>query len=437
MNIPSQPFLTLLFNVFLTKKPRYQGLEFQNEVDRYLQPIRESNSNYKERSKIEICAYALASIAEIKWDHAIINIEISDDYSEKEKAWLMNYARELFPNSFISSIRAKTRDEYLNIFKKIKDINPNSYVLFIPNHDHIFMGNAANLLHKYTEILRSEEINSSMPVRLCYSNQLENILAIRGDSPIFGLYLLGGVIKKETNDYLLVERDQYAWDSYYLSNISIIQSYFDASENQGYCPRGEDCYPYPFPKIRNLSVIPKVKLFEHFDGSHHVFGFKTFKYYSNKFSDRVPPLFIPNGFFENTIKLKVGDSPYDRNYVNIGHKSDYIFINGNINGLDIKAQYVNIPLFWEKRISAIKIISKKTERILGLHHKNVEAENPYFDFPKQLILRRNKLFNKFSSAEEIHSYYENEIFPPPSLIACVRSLIIKIQKRLRQNKIEA
>jgi hypothetical protein len=430
MNKTSQPFLTLLFNVFLTKKARYQGVEFQNEVDKYLSPIRASVTNYRERSKIEICGYALASIAEIKWDHAIINIEISNDYTDEEKTWLMDYAKNLLPSAHISSSRAKSRDEYLNIFREIKSVNPESYVLFIPNHDHIYMGADANLLHQYVNALREEEINSPMPIRLCYSNQLENILAARENSPIFGLYLLGGKIVKENKDYLLVERRQYAWDSYYLSNVSIIQSYFEKSKNEGYCPRGEDCYPYPFPKISNLSLIPKVKLFEHFDGSHHVFGFKAFSSYRNKFSDRIPPLFIPNGFFDNKIKLKVGDSLYDARYVNIGYHGDYIYLNEEPEGLDMKAQYVNIPFFWKKRVDEVRIVATDTERLLNLYPKIVEAENPYYDFQKSLIIKRNRLFKKFSLDEEIQSFYERAVFPDPNLLEKLFSFLRILFKKI-------
>ena len=425
MTNPTRPYLTLLFNVFLTKKARYEGVEFQNEVDKYLNPLRAKNTNYRMRSKIEICAYTLASLAEIKWDTAIINIEISNDYTTQEKNWLFNYVKTLIPNAQISTIRAKTRDEYLNIFKEIEAIDPKSYVLYIPNHDHVFMGHDPRLIHEYLEALKQEEEKTSLPIRLCYSNQLENILAIRKGSPIYNLYLLGGKILKENDQYILVERENYAWDSYYISSISVIHEYFSSSENTGYCPRGEDCFPYPFPKIKNLSLIPKIKLFEHYDGSHHVFGFKSFKNYQNKFSNRIPPLFIPPGFFESNIKIKIGKAPYDPEFINADKTRKYIYLTNNSDGVDINLGLFTIPSFWKRRISKIVCLNGGNENDLHMNALPVELENPFYDFPSSLIKERNKIFSALTKPDEYHHYYETNQYPI-SFLGCIKLLFKKI-----------
>lgn len=425
MNNIGSPFLVLLFNVFLTKKARYEGVQFQNEVDKYLGPIRSSDTNYREKTKIEICAYALTSISEINWDHSIINIEIADDYSEEEKIWILNYAKKLFPNGTVSSNRAKTRSEYLNIFEKIYRVNKNAYILFIPNHDHIFMGYDKNLVMEFTKLLQTKERNSSLPTRLCYSNQLENILAIRNNSPITGLYLLGGKIVEETNEYLLVERENYAWDSYYLTSLSVIKNYFKESKNEGYCPRGEDCFSYPFPKVKNLALIPKVKLFEHYDGSHHVFGFKTLRYYRNKFSDRVPPLFIPPGFFDGQIKIKIGYSLYDKEYINFGTTENFIYLTNSKYGVDLNPMTFSIPYFWKCRIVETKIIKNDEYEMLMKNKKNIELENPFYDFPVEIINKRNRDFKKMISAVDIQSYYEKTVYSD-SIIQKINNLFKKI-----------
>jgi hypothetical protein len=373
--------LILIFNVFLTDKPRYEGLSFQTPIDRYLDDVRSSPSVYKKRTKVEICAYTLASLAEIAWDHAIVNIGTGDGFTEQQLERLLDYARFLFPNAEISGTRASTRKEYIELFERVKGVFPEGYVFYCPNHDHVFMGTDAGILHR--AVAHADDIRRATRsvTRVCYSHQLENILALRERSPIRGMHLLGGKILEDGADYLVAQRDRLAWDSYYISHINDLLSYYYLSAEDGYCPRGEDCHPHPFPGFRNIVVIPKATVCHHYDGYYHTFGHQVFSLFGDKFARRVAPLFIPDGFFEGDIRIRLGFQTTADKWVTINPEANEYSAHNPVTGADMKIRIQNVPLFWRRRISRVSVSLAGYSWDNYSHRKaQVEDANPFIDF---------------------------------------------------------
>jgi hypothetical protein len=373
--------LVLFFNVYLTDKPRYQGAAFQNPVDEYLKRVRSTESVYRWRSKADICKYSLASLASISWAGAVINISTDESYSVEQVSDLIGYARGLFPGAEISNERASTRKGYIDALEGIRRRFPSAWVFFCPNHDHVFVGvhpALPALMANYADAIRT---TTRCVTRVCYSHQLENILAVRPGSPIRGMHLLGGGIVRENGHLLLVERPRMAWDSYYISHIDDITSYFYSSRNDGYCPRGEDCFPYPFPEIRNLAVIPKRRLCDHYDGYYHTFGHPVFGNFGDRFALRVPPLFIPDGFFESDVRIRFGYAERADRWVNVNPRvPDYSYADEA--GTDLRCNLVDLPYFWKSRISRVECDpSVPAGDAADLPPRTVEDDNPFHDFP--------------------------------------------------------
>jgi hypothetical protein len=69
------------------------------------------------------------------------------------------------------------------------------------------------------------------------------------------------------------------------------------------------------------------------------------------------PLYIPFGFFENNIKLRIGYENVITDCININlNKNNYTVIDNN--GTDLKCFQNEIPYFWKKRISETYINPK-------------------------------------------------------------------------------
>tara|TARA_R100000008_G_C3450463_1_gene99083 strand:+ start:64 stop:345 length:282 start_codon:yes stop_codon:yes gene_type:complete len=67
-----------------------------------------------------------------------------------------------------------------------------------------------------------------------------------------------------------------------------------------------------------------------------------------------PPLFVPEGFFDNNVKVRYGFDDYVSGYVNVNPDAKKYSFEDNNTGTDIKKQIEELPLFWQDRISEVK-----------------------------------------------------------------------------------
>jgi hypothetical protein len=176
-------------------------------------------------------------------------------------------------------------------------------------------------------------------------------------------------------------------------------------------------------RIDQITVIPKNPLCGHFDGYDHTLGgeFPISK-------ELFPPLFIPNGFFENKIKIRYGYEDYKEGWININPlKEKYIFKDKN--GTDLKISIENIPLFWKEKISKIDINPKLDKKILKEKIKdlNLKMREPHELIEDKKFLYRFKL--KIISGNYI-PYWLKRFFRKNSII---RNLRIKIFFKLRKD----
>ena len=186
--------MILVFNVYLTSKPRYAGMAYQSEVDRYMARVRGADSVFRTQSKVDICRYSLASLAVIPWTDAIVNIELDDAYTPDEQARVLDEARALFPNATVSGRRVSTRRGWIELWEAIRAKHPDGWVYFCPNHDHVYMASDPSILGQYVDFARQVREVTKNVTRVCVSHQLENLLALREGSPIRNMFLLGGEI---------------------------------------------------------------------------------------------------------------------------------------------------------------------------------------------------------------------------------------------------
>jgi hypothetical protein len=98
----------------------------------------------------------------------------------------------------------------------------------------------------------------------------------------------------------------------------------------------------PIPKQK--VIIPYKEIARHFDGYFH----------QGITNNQVPSLDIPEGFFNNNIKIRYGYDDRKEGWVNINPKSEYYYAFDK-SGTDYKFTLEELPLFWKHRISEIDI----------------------------------------------------------------------------------
>ena len=97
-------------------------------------------------------------------------------------------------------------------------------------------------------------------------------------------------------------------------------------------------------------IIPYKEQLRHFDGYMH----------QRITNDTCPSLTIPDGFFENKIKVRYGYNDYKKGWVNINPQNQNYYASDK-NGVDDKITLDDLPLFWKGKIIDIDINSNINE----------------------------------------------------------------------------
>jgi len=129
----------------------------------------------------------------------------------------------------------------------------------------------------------------------------------------------------------------------------------------------------------NTQFIPIRELVRHFDGYEH----------AGNFLNTSPPLEIPQGYFENNIKIAYGYPEIQPGYVNIN--PDYPNLKAHdAGGVDYKFALEDIPLAWRDRISETKINPNCDIENLKKHRDdnmyNIAVSSVRQPFPKELFV---------------------------------------------------
>ena len=123
-------------------------------------------------------------------------------------------------------------------------------------------------------------------------------------------------------------------------------------------------------------IIPYKEQLRHFDGyMHQRIGNNT-----------CSPLAIPDGFFEDKIKIRYGYNDYKDGWVNINPKISNYYASDK-HGTDDKITLEDLPLFWKSKIVEVdsnpnineeEMIQYKLQSILQMVYSD-ERYNPYID----------------------------------------------------------
>jgi len=370
--------MILLFNIIVIDE-----YLFNNPTNKIVYEFR-NKSNYI-HNNLEITKYSLLSYTHIEFSEIYLNIELSDQYKKNQiEPFLKNH----YKNAEISFSRSTNAIQYLNFIKKF---NFNDWIFFCPNHDHPFISKSKNILKELIQDAETAEKNFKEDVVIYYSHFFEMINSISSDKYLWGYAGIFGKVLYENNKSFVVE-----YNKHNLSSIQIIRkSHFEKILNKNLdkkiFKRLEDSIPY---KGKVIAIIPKIEVCRHFDSYIHTKMFyKSYISYHD-----VPLLFIPNGIFENNIKIKYGYDKYFKNYVNINpKKKDYIF--ESINGTDIINTLESIPYFWKDRISEIDV----NEKFIFSKHEEPDLNYPWSNlstFEVKINIIRNVIINFFNKLKE-------------------------------------
>lgn len=387
--------MVLYFDSFITDVPLKGRDRSQLKED-----IRKQCSAYSMPKKIDIAKYTLASYAIYPWSYVLIRYELENPKDNKN---FDHYIKSIFPRVHIIHKRSANQKEYKKSLKILDKLNDN-WIFYSPNNDHPIISSDPNIHFYINKLIKKADSwkEKHKHVSIMYSHFSEFLnIPVKGTPENF----LHG--RKTT----ILEDDELArvyiaphgdFSSVQIAHKDLLKHWFSSVklENKRVI-RAEDTIN--IVKLENqIIIVPKKEICAHFDGYEHMLGNPN-----EILIDKIPPLFIPKGFFTNDIKIAYGYDLYREGWVNINPLSKTYSFRDNKRGTDLKICLKEMPFFWKKRIAAVDInknirkdiIKKITLRNIsiknnpwkiknqGINIKSVKFWMRYFVFVNYIKLR--------------------------------------------------
>ena len=361
--------MVLLFNVFITPSKGNPSIIYDR-------------GNLKPSSKLDITKYALSSLAvAYPWSRAIINVELdSNHYSKEDNKNIHDFISKEFKDiEFIySSKRCELQKEWQALYNNINS----DLIFYLGNHDHIFIDSSNSYLKDLVEIAKNSK-NST----IITSHFPENIRWAKS-----GYIELHESTPRKLNNNFKINDNYLSYEGICIDSLNIITKslyynwFFTGNwGNEIKLPRTDGIGGVDLLKMRNYLgielpqqniIIPYKEQLRHFDGyMHQRIGNNT-----------CSPLAIPDGFFEDKIKIRYGYDDYKDGWVNINPKTSNYYASDKY-GTDDKITLEDLPLFWKSKIVEIdsnpnineeEMIQYKLQSILQMVYSD-ERYNPYID----------------------------------------------------------
>jgi hypothetical protein len=297
-----------------------------------MQPHRMWNRYFlNQYSSFDTFKYSLASLAPIyDWKNIILKISLDEEYKSRQLE-LENFIKEEFQGKSINIFWK--RNESQSEWQESYDLLDDDLIWFNCNHDHICLDSNSNYLNHIISKMRAEQ---DKPISSCFTHWPENIALLSEK------YSPKDLIINE--DYATINRQ--TCDSINIISKSLYKKWWFSVKLPSQCrfPRPD----WSYNMLSNFVSIPEQKQFIQFkEQSRH------FDAYYHMTRNQCPALNIPDGFFENNMKISIGNENRINGYTWL-NASITNYASAHPNGVDYKMLEEDMPLFWTKRISEIK-----------------------------------------------------------------------------------
>ncbi len=387
--------MILLVNTFMTNESPTNGAW-------EAAGIKQDRGNLKKDYKIDILKYNLSSFSTMyPWKRVIIKVQLDTDYdSDKIRLDLENYVKEEFKNFDLhfSFKRNLIQQDWIDTYSLVND---DDFIYCFCGHDHIFMDYSQEYIE---QIISSVKQESNPYTTILVSHFPDHIRTAKAGPPRhsdLGPEFYHTNYKLEEN---YTSHDGYNYDSITIISKVLYEDWFLKGKwddiyhryppglfKSGHIelPRIDGVGKTDLNFIRNklLNIpTPKQKIITPYrELSRHYDGY----FFHGITNDQVPSIEIPEGFFENNIKIRYGYDDRKEGWVNINPKSEYYYASNKL-GADYKLTLKEIPLFWKHRISEIDI-------------------NPNIDEIEMIQYRLKTVLEMVYTSPNFNSYIDKEL----------------------------
>jgi len=336
--------MILYFDSYITDIPLHNNF---NKLRKIENSVRTKSSAYKFHTRLDVAKYTLASYASYSWSSVVIKYELQDPSLTQE---FDNYIYELFPNAIVFHKRSDCQEEYAKSIKILEDLS-DEWIFYAPNNDHVLINNDEHYISELIRIANQFKSAYNNKISIVYSHFSESICSIKNGHLINRVYDYNTKFVNEFENCFVNYFSTGKLDSIQILHIDLMKTWFlDTNFRKKRLIRAECLLPDITPPGQ-IVITPKKELCKHYDGYMHTIYSGSLIYLS---PEKIPPMFIPDGFFTSTIKIIYGNSEYREGWVNINPtKKNYSFHDLS-TGTDLKINKSSIPNFWKNRISVFE-----------------------------------------------------------------------------------
>jgi hypothetical protein len=319
------------------------ALSPNKKLEWFLTQVQGKSYVYRKQSKIDIFRYTLASYASLSWSSVIVRVA-GDDRASIEA--MVPYIKGLFPNAEVALTRSDTGSKYAQALDMAGSGDP--WIFFSPNNDHPFIHHDTQVFEPLLKAAEEAEQNYDYPVSILFSHFTEAVNSINSEKFLFGYTGDFCEVLHEDEASYTVKYDHLSLLSLQIFRKSHLKKMME-SAGDSRVVRTECLGQYNDYQVPTIVIVPKKECCRHYDAYMHT-SFVVKDFIS---ASKVPPLFIPDGFFEGKIKIRYGFDRYDESYVNVNpRKEKYIF--DSPEGTDSAFLLEKLPAFWRTRIVEVQ-----------------------------------------------------------------------------------
>lgn len=345
--------MILYFDSYITDAPFNKQHVVANDW------LRNSCKNYSMSRRIDIAKYTLASFAPYKWSHVLIRYELGDMEDQNEYKSFDDYIKKLFPKAIIMHERSDSQADFRKSLEIIDGFD-DRWVFYSGNNDQVLIASDTSVLEKLIKKAESY-IDKYKFISIIYSHFSEFVNLPKANTPFNLRFGQDIEIIEESDLATVILRHNGDNSAIQIVNKNLLKHWFDSKDfGNARIIRSEDVRKDNITHDQ-IMVIPKQQIGAHFDVYAHTKGllFETLPY-------QVPPLFIPDGFFDKKIKIAYGYNNYREGWVNINPLAKKYSFEDKKNGTDLKITLNDLPYFWKDRIIEIDINNKANENNLRI-----------------------------------------------------------------------
>ena len=278
-------------------------------------------------SRMDIFKYCLASYAAMLpvISKCIFYIQIEPEFADRKQE-LEEYIYTLFPEVELHWYRINHTRDWRILCDQFT--NDDELIFFAGNDDHIFMDSSLDMLQAGVKNLQEDPNPYSVIYYSHWPEQMRMSMHYNGQLTKDGNYV------------------KYTWrtfDAIRILKVARFKKYWLDNEYGDEIVFRTDTLWHKGYELTAPVYAPLRELVRHYDGYSHV---------SQQIINIVPPLVIPNGFFESNIRIRIGYADRDEATTNLNPADQWLHA-AQPTGTDYRWDQEDIPLFWKNRISYI------------------------------------------------------------------------------------